>query len=110
MTESYKDIPRTPISSAPSTINITGLWRIMRPVVDLEKCKKCTLCWKFCPDAAIELVDGMVRRVSKELGGDPTVIGTGGLIDIIAEHSSTIQHVDYLLTLKGLKLIYEKNT
>ena len=57
----------------------------------------------------IELVDGMVRRVSKELGGDPTVIGTGGLIDIIAEHSSTIQHVDHLLTLKGLKLIHEKN-
>jgi type III pantothenate kinase len=57
----------------------------------------------------IELVDGMVRRVSKELAGDPTVIGTGGLIDIIAEHSSTIQHVDHLLTLKGLKLIHEKN-
>jgi len=58
----------------------------------------------------VELVDGMVRRVSKELGGNPTVIGTGGLIDIIAEHSSTIQHVDHLLTLKGLKLIYERNT
>jgi type III pantothenate kinase len=58
----------------------------------------------------VELVDGMVRRVSKELGGDPTVIGTGGLIDIIAEHSSTIQQVDHLLTLKGLKLIYEKNS
>jgi len=57
----------------------------------------------------IELVDGMVKRVSKELEGDPAVIGTGGLIDIIAEHSSTIQHVDHLLTLKGLKLIHEKN-
>ena len=57
----------------------------------------------------IELVDGMVRKVSGELGGNPTVIGTGGLIDIIAEHSSTIQHVDHLLTLKGLKLIYERN-
>ena len=59
MTESYKDIPRTPISSAPSTINITGLWRIMRPVVDLEKCKKCTLCWKFCPEPCISIVDGI---------------------------------------------------
>ena len=58
----------------------------------------------------IELVDGMVRKVSGELGGNPAVIGTGGLIDIIAEHSSTIQHVDHLLTLKGLKLIYERNT
>ena len=59
MTQSHEDLPRTPISGAPSTINITGLWRVIRPVVDLEKCKKCTLCWKFCPDAAIKLVDGM---------------------------------------------------
>ncbi len=31
----------------------------MRPVVDSKKCKKCTICWKFCPDAAIKLVDGI---------------------------------------------------
>jgi len=57
----------------------------------------------------VELVDGMVRRISKELGGNPTVIGTGGLIDILARESSTIQHVDHQLTLKGLKIIYQKN-
>jgi type III pantothenate kinase len=57
----------------------------------------------------IDLVDGMVRRVSEELGGNPTVIGTGGLIDILAGESSTIQHVDHLLTLKGLRIIYQKN-
>jgi len=59
MTESYKELPLTPISSAPSTINLTGYWRVMRPVVDKALCKKCTLCWKFCPDAAITLVDGI---------------------------------------------------
>ncbi len=56
-----------------------------------------------------DLVDGMVRRVAAELGGDPAVIGTGGVIDILAAESSTIQHVDHLLTLKGLKIIYQKN-
>jgi len=57
----------------------------------------------------IDLVDGMVRRVAEELGGNPAVIGTGGLIDILAGESSTIQHVDHLLTLKGLRIIYQKN-
>ena len=59
MTKSYQEIPLTPISDSPSTITITGLWRVMRPVVDPKKCRKCTNCWKFCPDAAIKLVDGV---------------------------------------------------
>lgn len=59
MSKSYDDIPLTPISDTPSTVNKTGLWRTYYPKVDLEKCRKCTICWKFCPDAAIELVDGM---------------------------------------------------
>lgn len=37
-----------------STIkNKTGGWRSFRPVRDKEKCTKCGLCWKFCPDNAI---------------------------------------------------------
>jgi len=59
LTKSYKELPLTPISDAPSTMNMTGYWRVMRPVVDKSKCKKCTICWKFCPDAAIRLVDGV---------------------------------------------------
>lgn len=31
----------------------TGTWRTMRPVYDLEKCKKCWLCYEYCPDAAV---------------------------------------------------------
>jgi len=56
-----------------------------------------------------DLVDGIVRRVKAELPGDPKVIGTGGLVEIIAAESKTIEHVDKLLTLKGLRLIYAKN-
>lgn len=59
MTKSYQELPLTPIADAPSTMNLTGLWRVVRPVVDRDKCKKCTICWKFCPDAAITLVDGI---------------------------------------------------
>lgn len=33
----------------------TGGWRILRPVIDQEKCTKCKTCWIFCPDAAIQI-------------------------------------------------------
>lgn len=59
MTKPYDELPLTPISDTPSTVNMTGLWRVLRPVVDRSKCKRCTICWKFCPDAAIVLVDGI---------------------------------------------------
>lgn len=56
-----------------------------------------------------ELVDGMVRRIKKEMGGNPKVIATGGSASIIAEHSTEIDEVCPLLTLVGLRIIYEKN-
>jgi 2-oxoacid:acceptor oxidoreductase delta subunit (pyruvate/2-ketoisovalerate family) len=34
--------------------NRTGAWRSERPVVDLEKCIRCDLCWIFCPDGCID--------------------------------------------------------
>jgi 2-oxoisovalerate ferredoxin oxidoreductase delta subunit len=51
--DSYKDLPLTPITSVPSTANLTGFWKTFRPVLDKEKCIKCNICWKFCPDVAI---------------------------------------------------------
>lgn len=31
----------------------TGGWRVTRPVVDMERCTHCMLCWIFCPDSAV---------------------------------------------------------
>ncbi|MBT5206637.1 MAG: type III pantothenate kinase [Acidimicrobiales bacterium] len=53
-------------------------------------------------------VDGMVERFRAELGGC-TVVATGGLVDVIAPVSSTIEHVEPFLTLHGLRLVYGLN-
>ena len=56
-------------------------------------------------------VDYIVRKMKAEIGGDEhiKVIATGGLSRIIASETSTIDIIDGRLTLKGLKLLYERN-
>jgi type III pantothenate kinase len=56
------------------------------------------------------LVDGIDRRLAHALGERATFIATGGLAHTIAPHCETIDEVDELLTLRGLQLIYERNT
>ena len=51
------------------------------------------------------LVDGMVRRMAKEMETAPKVIATGGLAGLIADVSETIETVDNALTLEGLRII-----
>ena len=57
----------------------------------------------------IGLVDGILERLLAEIPGVRTVVATGGQADLIAAGSKYIREVDPLLTLVGLKLIYEKN-
>lgn len=54
-------------------------------------------------------VDGLVRRISDELGGVQAVIATGGLAPIVVPESQTITHHDPDLTLVGLRLVFERN-
>ena len=55
------------------------------------------------------LVDGIARRVADELGGDAMFIATGGLAAAIVPFCDSIDEVDDLLTLTGLRLIYDRN-
>ena len=57
----------------------------------------------------VAMVEGMVARFRRELGDDLVVVGTGGLVDVVAQETTSIDHVDRTLTLKGLRLVYQRN-
>lgn len=54
-------------------------------------------------------VDGLVRRILAELGGDATVVATGGLAPLAIADSETIERYEPNLTLIGLRLAFVKN-
>ena len=63
----------------------------------------------------IGLVDGILERMIAELGADPhdpaapKILATGGLARLIAEDSRYISTIDDMLTLDGLRLVFERN-
>jgi len=55
------------------------------------------------------LVEGIVARMKKELGGEAKVVATGGLANLIASEVTCIDAVEPELTLLGVRMIYEHN-
>jgi len=55
-------------------------------------------------------VDGVVERIQRELGDEADVIATGGLAESIVPYCERVDEVDDLLTLTGLRLLYELNS
>ena len=56
----------------------------------------------------VSLVEGMIRRISDELGERPPVVITGGYSELIWHQSSTIEHHVPNLTIEGLWLVYQR--
>jgi len=57
----------------------------------------------------VGLVEGLLRRIRAELGGEAQVVATGGLSSVLAPLTDEINAVDPWLTLEGLRLISERN-
>ena len=57
----------------------------------------------------VGLVEGLVNRIKAQLGPDTLVIATGGLADYVLSETSVVEVHDPVLTLKGLRLYYERN-
>jgi type III pantothenate kinase len=58
----------------------------------------------------VALVEGMVARFKAELGDDARVVATGGWSELIGGATSAVDHIDPLLTLEGLRLVWEEHS
>ncbi len=58
--------------------------------------------------SAVDGVDGIVKRIKKELRKQCKVIATGGLASLIAKNSNTIEKIEPFLVLRGLNIIYRQ--
>ena len=52
------------------------------------------------------MVDGRINKLSAEFAETPQVIATGGMAELIAPYTESIQIVDPMLTLKGLNILH----
>jgi type III pantothenate kinase len=59
---------------------------------------------------AVDAVEGMIRRIRKELGAEARVVATGGLSAVMARHTELIEACEPSLVLDGIRLIYERVT
>ncbi len=59
--------------------------------------------------AAVDAMEGIVRRIKISLGTDAKVIATGGFAGIMASRTKVIDFIEPALVLEGVRIIYEEN-
>jgi len=63
--KSWKELPIGGVIPGGATpeANKTGSWRSERPVINMDKCIQCLICWMHCPDHSIPVKDGKITGV-----------------------------------------------
>jgi len=63
--KSWRELPIGGVIPGGATpeLNKTGSWRSQRPIIDLEKCIQCLMCWLHCPDNSILIKDQKITGV-----------------------------------------------
>lgn len=98
-------------------ISAEALWRMAAQIQKVELMIPRSVVGKSTTEAVrsgvvlgtAAMVDGMVDRMQKELGGHAEVIATGGFAEMILEECfATVRHEPHL-TLSGLRIVYERN-
>ena len=57
----------------------------------------------------VGMVEGLVHRLQKELGGSAYCVATGGLAEVISPETDVVDVVDRDLTLQGLRILWNRN-
>jgi len=57
----------------------------------------------------IDLIDGLVERIKGEYGQPMTAIATGGVASLFEGAATRIDHFDSDITIKGLRILYDRN-
>jgi type III pantothenate kinase len=55
----------------------------------------------------VAMIEGLVERMKREIGGPVTVVATGGLADLFDEHTDAFDAIEPDLTIQGLNLLQE---
>ena len=68
MADERKDLPMGGVIKEGGTAHgySTGGWRKLRPIVDLDRCTNCLICWVMCPDSAVITKDGKMMGFDLE--------------------------------------------
>jgi pyruvate ferredoxin oxidoreductase delta subunit len=61
----WSELPQGAVIPYPGSAKefLTGDWRTERPERDEEKCSHCLICWIYCPDSAIIIEQGKIKKI-----------------------------------------------